>query len=43
MKRKAVDKAKSAKQFRRNVSKTKAANVPAAQRASAPMRGGWRL
>jgi hypothetical protein len=43
MRRKKVNKAKSAGEFRRNVSKTKAANVPAAQRAQAPMRSGWRL
>lgn len=33
-----VNKHKSAKQFRRNVTHTKAANV-----ANAPSRGGWRL
>jgi hypothetical protein len=43
MKRHAVNKANSAKQFRRNVSRTKAANLPATMRAEAPMRGGWRL
>lgn len=43
MKRFKVSKAKSAQQFRRNVSKTKAANVPNSQRAQDVMRGGWRL
>lgn len=38
MKRSPVNKAKSAGQFRRNVGKTKRANV-----APAPMRGGIRL
>lgn len=38
MKRRHVNKHKSAAQFRRNVSHTKAANVQAG-----PMRGGWRL
>lgn len=38
MKRFAVNKAKSARTFRKNVSHTKAANVGAG-----PMRGGWRL
>lgn len=38
LKRKPVNKHKSAKQFRKNVSKTKKPNV-----AAAPMRGGWRL
>lgn len=38
MKRFAVNKAKSAKKFRRNISHTKAANVQ-----QGPMRGGWRL
>lgn len=40
MKRFSVNKAKSAKKFRRNVGKTKAANV---DRSGGPMRGGWRL
>lgn len=38
MKRRPVNKAKSAAQFRRNVSHTKAANV-----RQGPMRGGIRL
>lgn len=38
MKRSPVNKQKSAKQFKRNVSKTKRANI-----APAPMRGGIRL
>ena len=38
MVRKPVNKPKSAKEFRRNVGKTKAANVK-----SGPMRGGIRL
>lgn len=38
MKRRPVNKRKSAAQFRRNVTHTKAANVSAG-----PMRGGWRL
>jgi len=37
LKRRSVNKKKSAKQFRRNVSKTKAGNL------SQPMRGGYRL
>lgn len=36
--RKAVPKKASAKEFSRNAGRTKAANV-----ASGPMRGGWRL
>lgn len=38
MKRMPVNKHKSASKFRRQVSHTKAANI-----ASGPMRGGWRL
>ena len=38
MYRKPVNKRKSAKTFRRNASKTKAANMQ-----KAPQRGGWRL
>lgn len=38
MKRKPVNKQKSAAQFRRNIKQTKAANVQ-----NGPMRGGWRL
>lgn len=38
MKRHSVNKRKSASTFRKHVSHTKAANV-----ASGPMRGGWRL
>lgn len=38
LKRRAVNKGKSVKQFRRNVSKTKAGNI-----APKPMRGGYRL
>lgn len=38
MKRKPVNKRRSAAQFRHNVSHTKAANVK-----QGPMRGGWRL
>lgn len=38
MKRKPVNKSRSAAQFRRNVSRTKAANVQ-----GGGMRGGWRL
>lgn len=38
MKRHPVNKHKSAKQFRNNISRTKAANVQ-----MGPMRGGWRL
>lgn len=38
LKRRPVNKFKSAKKFRRNVSRTKKPNV-----APAPMRGGWRL
>lgn len=41
MHRKAVNKIKSAKEFRRNVSKTKAANVDTVRQG--PMRGGIRL
>lgn len=38
MQRRYVNKGKSARQFRKNVSTTKAANL-----RGAPMRGGWRL
>lgn len=38
MKRYGVNKSASASKFRRQVSKTKAANLP-----RMPMRGGWRL
>lgn len=38
LKRKPVNKYKSAQQFKRNVQTTKAANVQAM-----PMRGGWRM
>lgn len=38
VKRYSVDKRHSASKFRRNVSRTKAANLQAM-----PMRGGWRL
>lgn len=38
MRRAPVSKAVSARKFRKNVSKTKAANLP-----RTPMRGGWRL
>lgn len=38
MYRKSVNKRRSAKSFRRNVGRTKSANV-----RSAPQRGGWRL
>lgn len=38
LKRKPVNKHKSAKQFRKNTMKTKKPNM-----AAAPMRGGWRL
>lgn len=42
--RKPVNKAKSAKQFQRNVSHTKAANIhEAGSVAAGPMRGGIRL
>lgn len=43
MKRKPVNKAKSAKEFRRNVSHTKAANVRSSSQPQNVMRGGWRL
>lgn len=44
MRRRPVNKAKSAKEFRRNVSKTKAANVIDSQSVrQGPMRGGIRL
>lgn len=44
MRRQSVNKAKSAKEFRRNVSRTKAANVMDAQSVrQGPMRGGIRL
>lgn len=36
--RSGVNKGRSARQFRKNVGRTKAPNV-----AGAPMRGGWRL
>jgi uncharacterized Fe-S cluster-containing MiaB family protein len=38
MRRYSVNKGKSAKQFRKQVSRTKVANL-----RSNPMRGGWRL
>lgn len=38
MRRVPVNKSRSARQFRSNVGRTKAANVQAG-----PMRGGWRL
>lgn len=38
MRRYSVNKSKSAKKFRKQVSKTKVANL-----RSNPMRGGWRL
>lgn len=38
MRRQHVNKHKSASQFRRNTTRTKAANIKAG-----PMRGGWRL
>lgn len=38
LKRKHVSKGKSAAQFKRNVSHTKAANIQ-----PPPMRGGWRM
>lgn len=46
MKRQRVNKAKSAKQFRHNVGRTKAANINwggGSTYANGPMRGGWRL
>lgn len=43
MQRKKVDKKKSAKVFRKNVTQTKAANVSREAANSGPMRGGWRL
>lgn len=42
-KRMKVDKQKSAKEFRRNVSQTKSANVVGPRVQEGPMRGGWRL
>lgn len=38
MKRRPVNKSKSAKEFRRNLSHTKAPNIE-----MGPMRGGWRF
>lgn len=38
VKRFAVNKNRSARKFRKNVSRTKSANI-----RGAPMRGGWRL
>jgi len=38
LKRSGVSKRKSAVKFRRNIKKTKAANLPIS-----PMRGGWRM
>lgn len=38
LRRGGVNKGRSARQFRRSVNQTKAANM-----AAAPMRGGWRL
>lgn len=42
--RSSVNKAKSAKQFRHNASRTPSANIAKGQTFEAgPMRGGWRL
>lgn len=38
LQRRGVNKGRSARRFRRNIRRTKAANI-----AAGPMRGGWRL
>lgn len=43
MHRQKVNKQASAKKFRGQVGRTKAANVCGPQSAAGPMRGGWRL
>lgn len=43
MQRRPVNKKRAAKQFRREVKRTKAVNLCATSAALGPMRGGWRL